>query len=117
MLLRLSLTHPVAQREAPLYSQEVMVALHLLLTLQFFHFTCSCSLFWPVLTLYNVCSVPWGSSVLWGYHDACGGYLEYRGGYYDKCGGTSCVPWGVILSTVEDTHYRVRYRDAPGGIS
>ena len=46
-----------------------------------------------------------------GYHDACGGYLEHRGG--------CSVPWGdiminvggyleyrrVILSTMEDTQY------------
>ena len=44
-----------------------------------------------------------------GYHDKCGGYLEYRGG--------CSVPWGnimstmgVILSTVGDVQYR-------GGIS
>ena len=41
-------------------------------------------------------------STLEGYHDKCGGYLEYRGGcsvpwgYHEYCGG-------VILSTVGDT--------------
>ena len=32
-------------------------------------------------TLYNVCGVPWG------YHDKCGGYLEYHRG--------CSVPWGI----------------------
>ena len=32
-------------------------------------------------TLYNVCAVPWGSSVPWGdIMSTVGGYLEYRGG-------------------------------------
>ena len=51
-----------------------------------------------------------------GYHDKCGGYLEYRGG--------CSVPWGdimstvgVILSTVGDVQYRGGYHDARGGIS
>ena len=35
-----------------------------------------------ILTLYNVCAVPWGvlSTV---------GGVQYRGGYHDKCGGIS----------------------------
>ena len=51
-----------------------------------------------------------------GYHDKCGGYLEYRGG--------CSVPWGdimstvgVILSTVGDVQFRGGYHDARGGIS
>ena len=60
-----------------------------------------------------------------GYHDKCGGYLEYhgvfstvggyheyRGGYLEYCGGCS-VPWGDIMmhvgdimSTVEGVQYR-----------
>ena len=63
-----------------------------------------------LITLYNVCAVPWGCSVPWGdimstvggyleyrggvqyhggYHDKCGGYLEYHGGYHDARGGIS----------------------------
>ena len=42
-----------------------------------------------------------------GYHDKCGGYLEYRGG--------CSVPWGDILSTVGDVQYRGGYHDACGG--
>ena len=47
-----------------------------------------------LITLYNVCAVPWRCTVPWisilstvgdvqyrgEYHDECGGYLEYRGG-------------------------------------
>ena len=47
-----------------------------------------------IITLYNVCAVPWGvcstvgCSVPWGdTMSTVGGYLEYRGGYHDKCGG------------------------------
>ena len=47
-----------------------------------------------LITLYNVCVVPWGCSVPWGdIMSTVGGYLEYRGGcsvpwgYHDKCGG------------------------------
>ena len=53
-----------------------------------------------LITLYNVCAVPWGliSTVedvqyRGGSHEYRGGYLEYRGGcsvpwgYHDKCGG------------------------------
>ena len=61
-------------------------------------------------------------SIVGEYHDACGGYLEcrggcleYRGGYHDKCGGYLEYRGGVqyrgdmmstvevILSTVGDT--------------
>ena len=41
-----------------------------------------------ILTLYNVCAVPWGCSVPWGdIMSTVGGYLEYRGG--------CSVPWGI----------------------
>ena len=86
------------------------------------------------IILCNVCAVPWGvlspvgvfstvgdimstvGDILstmegvqyrGGYHDKCGGYLEYRGGvqyrggyheyrggYLEYCGGCS-VPWGI----------------------
>ena len=50
----------------------------------------------------------WRCSVLWGYHDKCGGYLEYHGvlmtveipeyhgGYIEYHGGYS-VPWGYMV--------------------
>ena len=44
-----------------------------------------------------------GCSVLWGYHDECGGYLEYRGVFSTMGDIMSTV--GVILSTVGDTQY------------
>ena len=44
-----------------------------------------------------------------GYHDKCGGYLEYRGGCSVPWGDTMSTV-GVILSTVGDVQYR-------GGIS
>ena len=65
------------------------------------------------------CSVPWRCSVPWedimstvggcleyrgGYHDKCGGYLEYRGGVQYRGDIMSTV--GVILSTVGDFQYR-----------
>ena len=55
-----------------------------------------------------------------GYHDACGGYLEYRmfstmEGYHDKCGGYLEYR-GDIMSTMEDTQYRGGYHDARGDI-
>ena len=70
-----------------------------------------------VLTMYNVCAVPWGISwVPWGISWVPWG-VQYRGGYHDKCGGyleyregISWVPWGVILSIVGGVQYR-------GGIS
>ena len=58
---------------------------------------CCNPLVWTFLhkiTLYSVCAVPWGCSVLW---------------------GISWVPWGVILSTVGDVQYRGGYHDAHGG--
>ena len=33
-----------------------------------------------IITLYNVCAVPWGVSTVGKYHEYCGGYFEYRGG-------------------------------------
>ena len=36
----------------------------------------------------------WIFSVPWGYHDKCGGYLEYDGG--------CSVPWGNIMIHVKD---------------
>ena len=59
-------------------------------------------------TLYNVCGVPWGCSVPWGYHEYCGGISWVPW-------GISWVPWGVILSTVGDVQYRGGYHDACGG--
>ena len=51
-----------------------------------------------IVTLHNVCSVPWGAGggaqyrggvqYRGGYHEYRGGYLEYHGGYHDKCGGS-----------------------------
>ena len=38
-----------------------------------------------------------GCSVLWGYHDKCGGYLEYRGVFSNV---------GDIMSTMEGVQYR-----------
>ena len=63
-----------------------------------------------VITLY-MCAVPWGCSVPWGYHEYCGGYLEYfggvqySGGYPEYRGGVQyrgdiMSTVGVILSTV-----------------
>ena len=62
----------------------------------------NCQLGFSIVTLYNVCAVPWGvlSTVggvqyRGGYHEHRGGYLEYRGGvqycggYHGKCGGIS----------------------------
>ena len=58
-----------------------------------------------ITTLYNVCAVPWGCSVLWrvfstvgGYYEYRGEYLEYRGGYLEYRGVFSAV--GDIMSTV-----------------
>ena len=55
-------------------------------------------------------------STVGGYHDKCGGYLEYRG----ECS----IPWGnimktvgVILSIMGDAQYRGGYYDACEGIS
>ena len=76
-------------------------------------------------TLYNVCAVPEtpcitcvqyhggggggsrGFSIVGGYHDACGGYLEYHGGYHDKCGDILSTVGlfstvGNIMSTIGD---------------
>ena len=47
-----------------------------------------------VFILYNVCAVPWGDILSTvggvqyrgGYHDKCGGYLEYRGGVFSTVG-------------------------------
>ena len=67
---------------------------------------------------YHEGAVPWGVQYRGGYHEACGGYLEYCGdvqycgGYHDKCG---CLEYcgdvqycggyheydGVILSTAQ----------------
>ena len=62
-----------------------------------------------------MCSVPWGvlSTV---------GDVQYHGGYHDKCGGylEYCVDIlstvGVILSTMGDTPYPGGYHDARGDI-
>ena len=80
-----------------------------------------------IITLYNVCAVPWRLlstvgvfstvgdiistmgdilstmgvfSTVRGYHDKCGGYLEYRGGVQYRGGYHEYH--GVILSTVGD---------------
>ena len=37
-----------------------------------------------VITLHNVCAVPWGDIL-----STVGGYLEYRGGYLEYRGGIS----------------------------
>ena len=58
---------------------------------------------WHIITLYDVCAVPWRVQYRGGYHDACGGYLEYRGGMFSTVrdrGMFSTV--GDILSTVGD---------------
>ena len=61
-----------------------------------------------VLTLYNVCAVPWGRQHRGGVQYR-GGYHEYRGGYQDKCGD--------FLSTVGDIMSTVRgYLEYHGGI-
>ena len=54
------------------------------------------------------CPVPWGN------HDACGEYLEYRGGVQYR-GGYHEHRGGVILSTVGDTQYRGEYHEYRGG--
>ena len=54
-----------------------------------------------------MCALPWACAVPWGYHNACGGYLEYRGGYHETV--------GVILGTRGDAQYRGGYHDACGG--
>ena len=66
---------------------------------------------WGISWVLWGCSVPWGDTILWnlstveGYHDACGGYHEYRGG--------CSVPWGTqitkdfspkVLNTLHGTH-------------
>ena len=69
-----------------------------------------------VLTLYNVCAVPWGvfSTVggvqyRGGYHEYRGGYLEYRGGYLEYRG---------VFSTVGDIMINVGgYLEYRGGCS
>ena len=50
-------------------------------------------------------------SVPWGYHDACGGYLEYHGGYHDVCGGIMNTLRGY-LEYCGDTQYHEGYYDA-----
>ena len=73
-----------------------------------------------IFTLYNVCSVPWGFSVLWReYHEYCGDILSTVGVFItmgdiminvrDILSTMGCsVPWGimstvrVILSTMGD---------------
>ena len=50
-----------------------------------------------------------------GYHDKCGGYLEYRGGVQYRGGFVSTV--GVILSTVGDVLYCGGYHEYCGGYS
>ena len=71
-----------------------------------------------IITLYNVCAVPWGVSVPWrDIMSTVGGYLEYRGG--------CSVPWrdiminvGDILSTVGDIMSTVGgYLEYRGGCS
>ena len=52
-------------------------------------------------------------STVVGYHDKCGGCLEYRGGV--KYRGGYYVHRGVILSTRVDVQYRGGYHDARGG--
>ena len=54
-----------------------------------------------VLTLYNVCAVPWGGAQYRGGVQYRGGYHEYRGGYLEYRGGCS-VPWGDIMIKVGD---------------
>ena len=68
-----------------------------------------------ILTLYNVCAVPWGCSVPWGYHEYHGGYLEYREVFSTMGDILSTV--AVILDTVGDTQYRGGYHDACVGTS
>ena len=53
-------------------------------------------------------------STVGGYHDKCGGYLEYRGGVQYRGDIMSTV--GVILSTVGDVQYCGGYHDARGDI-
>ena len=83
-----------------------------------------------ISTLYNVCAVPWGVlSTVGGYHDKCGGYLEYRrgvqfrDGYHEYCGRCS-VPWGDIMINVGDILSTVgvfssvgEYHEYHGGLS
>ena len=98
-----------------------------------------CSVLKCVITLYNVCAVLWGCSVPWGvqyrggYHEYCGGDLEYRGvfstvgdimgtEYLEYCGVFSTVgdimsTMGVILSTVGDTQYHGGHHDYCGVFS
>ena len=74
-----------------------------------------CSVPWGVQYRGGISWVPWGDilstvgvfSTVGGYHDKCGGYLEYRGGVQYR-GGISWVPWGMF-STVGG------YHDACGG--
>ena len=80
-----------------------------------------------------VCSVSWGCSVPWGYHEDRGGYLEYRGqcsapwgdmihvGGYHEYRGRCSVPWGDIifcyLSTVGDIMIHVEeYHEYRSGV-
>ena len=90
-----------------------------------------------IFTLYNVCAVPWGCSVSWGiswvpwgailstvggvqyrggYHDKCGGYLEYRGGCSAPW-GVSWVPWGLSWVLWRDIMMHVGISWAPWGCS
>ena len=99
--------------------------------------------FYRLITLYNVCAVPWVCSVPWGdimstvgdilstvgvfstmggYHDKCGGYLEYRRGCSVPWGiswvlwGLSWVPWGMF-STMGDIMMHVGISWVPWGCS
>ena len=61
-----------------------------------------------IYTLYNVCAVPWGCSVLWGVFSTMGGYHEYRGDIMSTVGD--------ILSTVGGLQYRGGYLEYHGGV-
>ena len=67
-------------------------------------------------TLYNVCAVPWGCSVLWGVFSTVGGYHEYRGGYHEYRGGY--LEYRGVFSTVGGIMINVGgYLEYHGGCS
>ena len=66
-----------------------------------------------IITLYNVCAVPWGCLVPWGVQ-YCGGYHEYRGGYFEYRGVFSTVG-DIMINVGGYLEYRGGYHEYRGG--
>ena len=65
-------------------------------------------------TVGDILSTVGGVQYRGGYHDKCGGYLEYRGVFSTV--GDIMSTMGVILSTMGDVQYRGGYHEYRGGV-